>query len=548
MRSHVVAACTVALAGAIGCRTRPQETAPAPSASAAVPAVPAPTGLLVQGAIRNPAEVYRALKELVGGRTRLLPTGLALAVATTAFDAPLSAGLVDEASPAALAVVDAGSPGGDLVLCMHLTSGAELVASLTRGSDAKFVERRAAGVTLLDARAGGATIDTGIVGDYLVLSQTERGVLVAGPYLARTVAPGIGEGPALELVAPKNALTGSLTTGLYAAYVTLRKQWLEAEAEERAHHGGRAADFADPAAVIAAANGVVDGALAVLGSTRELRMTAALGDPAPVLRFELSPDTTGAARELTESLEVGSLSPALGLPSSIEVALVSRSSAQVTSMSDRVEKLFGDRLPPRDRDVLRAWFADLARGIGPVHAVGLYGQGLQAFALGTQGDSDALRRAVRGLPGVATLRAVAEPLRALAGRVEFSRPKGPSNADPATLVFRVFPRAEPTTLSLSASSSNQRVAAVAGVGDVGARLQELLEGSSAALGGDPTIAAAIARAGDQADAAFLLHVQGEETPSGFVAVTLGSDRRVTWAEVGASKAAMGMLVRALFAQ
>ena len=61
---------------------------------------------------------------------------------------------------------------------------------------------------------------------------------------------------------------------------------------------------------------------------------------------------------------------------------------------------------------------------------------------------------------------------------------------------------------------------------------------------DATLARAVERAGGQGNAALFVRVESEGTVPSSVVLTLGSDRKVAWAEVGASKAALGTLVRA----
>ena len=87
---------------------------------------------------------------------------------------------------------------------------------------------------------------------------------------------------------------------------------------------------------------------------------------------------------------------------------------------------------------------------------------------------------------------------------------------------------------------------VAGEGDASPKLRDLLVAEpSPTLADDATIARAVARAGAEGDAAICLRVRNDDGGQSFAVLTLGSNRRVTWAEVGASKAAMGALARAL---
>jgi hypothetical protein len=104
-------------------------------------------------------------------------------------------------------------------------------------------------------------------------------------------------------------------------------------------------------------------------------------------------------------------------------------------------------------------------------------------------------------------------------------------------------------ISIVASSSGERVAVVAAKGDAAPKLRELLAPETGrTLAADTVIARAVARAGVEADAALCLRVLSEDGSRSFAVVTAGSNRRVTWAEVGAGKEAFRLLARLLIGQ
>ncbi|HEX4339761.1 MAG TPA: hypothetical protein VH062_27825 [Polyangiaceae bacterium] len=536
---------------ATGCHRREVPPDPAPSAVVALAPVPAPAALLLRGELRNPGELYKATQALVGGRARLLPTSLAVAIATTLLDSPLSSGMIDDTAPAALAVM--GDEGRSVVTALRLTSGRELVAALTMGSDARFTATKdAGGVTLLAARSAPTSITLGVFADHLILGESESAVLVAGPFVATNgVAP--SNGTDVALVAPHAALAGPIATGLAGGFASLRDTWLVADAAARKEHGGRTPDFGDPAAVVRMASAFAEQLVAVLGSAEEARLDVTLTGDAPLCRGELVAGATGRARELTDGLAVGDLEPVRALPGWVEAALFGRASDGArdagTTFGDRLEAVLGDRLKARERERVRTWVGDALHGIGPVRTLGVFG-GARAgiFIAGTNGDGDALRRATLALPAIASAPAFAEPLHALLGKMEFGAPS--TTGTVTRLPLRLTPKAgsgkEPAVAySMESSSVGARVAVIAAQGDGSEELQELLSSSSTAtVVEDATVASAIARAGKQGSAALVVRVRTEASAPGSVIATVGSDRKVTWAEVGASKAALAALVRA----
>ena len=581
-RRFAVAALAVALAAA-GCHRRSPGPTPEPSAAAALPPVPEPDRLLLRGAIRHPADVYQELVTLVGGRARFLPTSLAVAIATTAFDSPLSAGLVDDGAPVALAVLDEDAETASTVAALRLTSGRELVASLTTGSDAKFVAQKdGSGVVLLTPRGAGPSAELGVYGDHLLIGESKTALLAAGPFLARTVAPAIDEGSDLELTASRRALAGALARRLRGRFAGLRDAWLAADSAARKARGGRSPDFGDPTAVVRMATAFSEGIASVLGSAASVRLTATLAGDAPFLRAELLPDAEGAAHELTQSLDVGRLDLLLSLPAWVEAAAYSRGASSAVAgalaapvgslarpatsavpaavvgsspFADRLEQVLGERLPSRDRLHVRTWLDDVRMAVGPERVAGLFdGGGVGLFVMGTAGDGDALRRATLALPAMADTEAFAAPLHALVGRLDFARsvPKGGRDVTELTLHISGSPgtaRSARTSLSIMSGAAGRRAAAVAAVADPSDELAELLApGGARTLSEDEALRSAVSRAGAQATAALLVRVRGENVGPSCAVLTVGSDRNVTWAEVGASKAALGMLVRASVAR
>ncbi|HVW25978.1 MAG TPA: hypothetical protein VHC69_11460 [Polyangiaceae bacterium] len=541
------------LVSGLGCRHDRRE-APTAASATVLAVVPEPAGLLLRGALRQPSAVYRELQRTLGGRARFLPNNLSVAIATTFFDAPLSAGLIDDGSPMALCVLR--NDGGDTntVAALRLTSGRELVAAVTTGSDARFTARKdASGVTVLSRAAPDPRVALGVFADRLLFSDSEASLLAAGPFLARSERA-TNDGPELELVAPRSSLQGPLAAALRAKIEALRDAGLLAEAVARQRHGGRAPDFGDPSAVVAIVSSFAEGFVAALASGVEARVTATLSAELPVMRAELTPGSTGSARELTDSLATGALDALLTLPDWVQAGVFSRvSPAQGpdagAQSANRLEAVLGDRLSPRDRARLRAWLSDVGVGIGDTRIAGVFDDAaFGVFALGTAGDAAALKRATLSLPSVASASAIAAPLRALVGRFDFVPAASPSK-DVAALGVRVSSKngaaSRPSSVSAMTSSIDGRVVVLAAHDDPAQKMRDLLApDGTRTLAHDASVVSAVARAGANANAAAFVRVQDGDGGANAIVLTFGSDRKVTWAEVGASKVAVGTLLRA----
>jgi hypothetical protein len=546
----------LAVLSAVACRRGRTEPAAAEQATPALRAsVPAPAGLLMRGALRRPAEVWHRLRELAGGRALLVPSSFPLAVTTLLGFSPLTAGIVDETAAVAVAVIDAGASGVAPVLGVRLTSGSELLVALANGADARFVatpdpEHE---VTLLSPRAGDATIGLAVSGDYLIVARSKEHVRVGGAYVARTLAPSLGEGPVFELVAPAAALRGPLSNALRASVTELREAWKIADVTSRARHGGRAPDYADPEVVMAAVGARLDAVLAVLGTAGDARCTATLLDPAPLVRVELAADRAGAARDLVTELVTSDLQPLTSLPAWTQAAVVWRRSPDgaepSSSLVEPLRSLVGERLSKKDVTRLQIFATDAARGLGGVVAVGAFDTtaGLGMFAVGPEGNGDALRRATARLADVVKLPAFAEPLESYFGRFELSAAEASSSGLGRTAVVRArsLPaRGSAGAREVASASVGSRAAVVVAPG-AAARLEELLKGARApTLGADPVVARAVVHAGSQAAFAAVLRAEDAAGQVGWSVLTLGSDRRVAWAELGLAPVSIGVLLSA----
>lgn len=340
---------------------------PAPAASVTLADAPAPAALIAELSIGNPKETWQRARLLGGGFADALPSSFPVLLATSLSLPPAAAGSLDEGVPIVGVLLSReGAPEPDVVIGMHVLSGAELVASLTLGDAAKFrrMEIGPRVVRLLPAPGApdfnGAL---GVSGNYLLLATGVDALRDAGRFVAEGVVKRARTEPGLSLHAAENVLTGALSRRLREAW-TARRAALSARDRAERDAKGRAPDFADPQVLLAGADNTIESWLAVLESSRELSLS--LTPEADRLRAELSlaPGADGAAALLSRELVTGSLAPLLQLPSGTRAALLIRGDARTgdePGPGESAAHLFGDRLSSDQSKRLVKALDDLSR-------------------------------------------------------------------------------------------------------------------------------------------------------------------------------------------
>ncbi|MCA9598787.1 MAG: hypothetical protein KC776_35995 [Myxococcales bacterium] len=350
------------------------------SAAAALAPVPVPDGLAVEILVPNPGATWTALRALGGAGVALLPSTFPMLAATFLGVPPDTADVIDADTPLTGVVGTSAKQNLGVVLAVHVTSGRELIARLTTGAKAGYVERKdeKSGVTVLEAKPGKASTELvlGVVGNYLVASREEEDLLRYAPFAARTLPTRAMPKEAIVATADKKALAGPITSALRDRWKAMSAGLRLADQQNRQKHGGRAPDFGDPAVALTGMSAAVESFLAVLGSTKQAHLTVRPEKDRLAVRLIADPEATGAAKELGESLTVGSAEPLLALPAGVAVAVLSRSSAKsreesAKSTSEGLTQLFGDRLEKRDSDRVKSALAELAEGRGDWTAYGL---------------------------------------------------------------------------------------------------------------------------------------------------------------------------------
>lgn len=258
------------------------------------------------------------------------------------------------------------TPEPDVVLGMHVVSGAELVASLTLGDGAKF-RRVELGPRLLRLVAAPGAPEwrgaLGVSGNYLLVATRVEALKDAGRFVAESVSKRARKEAGLELRTGERVLKGALSQALRDSWQKRRAALLARAAQER-EAKGRAADFAEPEVLLGGVDSTVEAFLGVLESSRELALSVVPeGDR---LRAELSlvPGPEGAAALLAREIVTGPVSPLLKLPSSTRAAILLRGEHEPkpggATLAQSIAQLFGPRLTTEQAAQLTSAFDALA--------------------------------------------------------------------------------------------------------------------------------------------------------------------------------------------
>jgi hypothetical protein len=530
------------LALAPGC-SREEAPAPAPK-SPEIPVV-APVGIVAELEVPEPRRLWASLRKLGGSRAAFLPSSFELALFSLLELPPRAAGYLRPDTPlVGVVLLRPGTPA-TAVLAVRATSGAELVRELTSGSEAPLrVERDASPVALLVGRPDSSVL--GVVDDWLLVGRDASALRAAGAYLARGVGARRPRTDPLTLRIEGSALAGPISAGLREHWAALRGELAEKDRAARKLHG-RAPDFADPAAVLGLADGVVASTLELAASTEHATLTLEPESEHVELRVSLVPRKDGALARFAEGLAVGPLDPLLELPNGVLFAVLSRSSdaelaRAAETPADAVRAVLGPRLAEKDAAPLAEALANYHRGRGAVTAFGLLADG-SAFLRQTVREPKELERGLSGLVRLLSIPALAEPLEPIIGKLTAP----PSAARIAGLDGRVQ-RAELTRRSSGEKlevlsyvrRANASTVMARRATDVVFALERPAEGSLASASGLPTLAR------DRVPSAFALYANlpsaGAPPPPAPALGLLGKDGQTAVLELALSAPACAALL------
>ncbi|HEY1537093.1 MAG TPA: hypothetical protein VGF76_23900 [Polyangiaceae bacterium] len=452
----------IALGVSLGCANKKQ-TAEQASVSA-VPALsdlPEPRGVLAELTLSHPGVSFKALRELGGAISALLPAGFPLLVSSVLGLPPLSADSFDPELPAFGVLVQGASGGPSWVLAVHAVSGPELVAKLCTGDHAPF--RAAAGnlpgLTLLQPSSAPASAAPkperalAVFDNYLLVADSADALSSAGPFAARMLPKRSPPQASVALRFSKQALSAQVVPALRGLWAGYRTNLSHLDQSARSAHGGRAPDFGDPAQVILGADAVVESLLSLIDDATTLELDL---EPAPN-RLEatllLQPDAGSEAESKLASLAAGTAAPLLTLPAETQFALglsrtpADRDAAGKAAGDDWV-RLLGPRMSEPSAQQLRVALADWELGRGTVSSYGFVaGSEPGAFLVTDTGDAARLRRAGPELFGLLALPGIRAPLSEFLGQ--------PHVADGAVGNAAPFPNVSRKQLTFTPSAGHK---------------------------------------------------------------------------------------------
>jgi hypothetical protein len=387
-------------------------------------AVPAPQGMVAQAWIRGADALWARLQNGVSGAAGLLPaeTG-ALLCAVTGLDAAVGP-LVDGKGVAYVVVADApGGHGGLAWAAAVPLKDAAKVASLLLPADAgaaRYSARDEQGMRVLTRIDHPLGASMALAQGWLLVAHDDAALSGLAPYAWRTMptlpAPS-GTASVVAVLSP-----GALASRTSASWADTRA-WLAAQdAEQRAKHGGRAADFGDPQAIVEAVDTVVQRRVALLSSAHGATLQLEAGDDDVYADLVLEPalgDVAPSGWSLVTAMTPGDARPLADVPSDAVLALLVRDGAQVRKDDAHdLEAALGKALAAHahegdDRAVataLDAW----AAGRGDWLTASLAWSPSRAVSLRSPGG-EAASKALRGLVDLASRPVFADPLRSLLG-------------------------------------------------------------------------------------------------------------------------------------
>ena len=420
------AALALATPWVAGCSScgKPDGPPPGEAPAALEEKVAAPDDLLADGVALTPNATWGRLQRGVGGALGLMPQ-TAGAVMCSLAGVDLAMGPeVDGTSPVYFAFAgDVEAPSW--IVVAKLVELRKARGVLLESETAKYTGRDEGSLTVLTPKGGGAGVGGGVgVGvtrsGYLVVAKDAATLTRLGPYATRNLpreAP--PKAPVHVEVRPK-ALAGRLRPLLERRWQATMAELLDSDAKQRSAHGGRAPDFAEPRAIVAVADGLVQRRLGAIGAIEKLSVDLDATDEDLHIAAELEGARDAGDGGLTP-MTVGATTPLLDAPKDSIAALLTRSApeeraADAKDIEVALLTTLGPRLPEAEATKLRAAIGGFARGRGDALTLVALGGERKAKGLvlrtpvGAK-DSEIARRSVSDAAGLLRAPAFKDPLR-----------------------------------------------------------------------------------------------------------------------------------------
>lgn len=516
---------------------------PVDAAAIADTPVPAPAELLAEGWMTSPNATWAKVQRALGGVVAILPSSFG---GVTCSLSGLDVGVAPEVDGVAPVLLALGEDAGEVayVLGMRLVDPRHVRATLLEADTAKYVGKERDGLLVIEAK-GGAQLRAAVAlapNGLLLVARNDGDLRRLGPYVWRTLPKKAVPSEALVVDVPTAALAGPLGAKLGAAWTAYQQSLLAEHERMRKEHGGREADFADPPAIVALLDGLVQKRLALLPSLLRVRLVADVGEEALRADVTLTPQATGPAQEALATMRTGDAAALLSFPAETGAALLAwqePSGASAASFEEVLARVLGTRLAEGDRKKLGAVAGSFAKARGDWLAAGVVvGPEPGIVARMRVADAAEASHAVGDALGLAAVPAFREPLRSLLSvqdvRVSAVSVPELGQAQLATFARSAAPQGgphagprrapKPVALAWMGADGELRLA----LSHAPATLLGALVKPKTLLGADPRVAAALSVLG--ADASLAVVVQGERLdlapPSrGAAPVVLGWGRR-----------------------
>lgn len=380
------------------------------------PALPAPDGLLADVTMGTPNASWAKLQRGIGGAVGILPAtagGIVCAIAgldpfiASEIDGTAPAYGVIAADPGAAGVGRARGPETGWALAMKLSDVRKARGVLLDGDTARYAGRDAGGMTELVAKGdgSGAPVAVGLSQNgYLLIARRPDDLARLGPYLTRTLPrkPLPSEG-AVVLDVPRSAIGSVVKPKLEGLWAAAKAFLLVEDDRMRREHAGRAPDFGDPKAIVAAADAWVTRRISVIGDLEKMRVTVDLVDDGVAVLATMTPAAGGGpAAKWTDGMKTGDSAPVAALPVTSAAALLLRDGEEDRAEQSRdLERALASSLGPRlaeaDAKKLHDVVEDMTKARGDVMTSALIWDEPQGLSLRAPvRDPDAASRAVKG--------------------------------------------------------------------------------------------------------------------------------------------------------
>ena len=332
---------------------------PADAGVAVEPPVRAPDDLLADIYVASPNSSWTRLQRGVGGAVGILPATLpGVLVALTDLDVSLASELDGTAPMFGAVAGDPASPG--IALALKLVDARRARGLLADGDTSRFTSKNVEGMTVLVPNAAASSrsapadqrFEIAITQNgYLLVTRSAADLTRLGPYVTRTLpARPLPTESAAVVEIPKSALKTMLEPKLDSLWKD-GKSFLLTQDERMRAERGRAPDFGDPAAIVAALEGMLGRRVAVVGDLEKVRLAVDITEDATVFTATLSPGADGPSRRWVDAMKVGDASPVLALPAVSALAVSMRDGeVERAEQSKELEKAIATSLGPRLED------------------------------------------------------------------------------------------------------------------------------------------------------------------------------------------------------